>query len=329
MSAADPPTGRIVLAFAAVYLIWGSTYLAIRFAVETLPPFLMGGVRYGIAGLVLYTWLRARGAPRPSPRQWRSATIAGALMVVGGNGLVNFAQQSVPSGLTALVVGTVPLWFVTIAWLGPDREKPNAWEVASIVLGIAGVGFLMSGSLDDIGVQGADGRQVLVGVGALIVATITWAAGSVYSRRAELAKPTLLSTGMMMAAGGALLVLTGVVLGEPARLDLAVVSTKSLIALAYLIIFGSIVAFSCFVWLFQVVRPALAGTYAYVNPVVAVFLGWALADEAITREMALGAVLILGAVLLVERGRSRSRRRERKRLDTVARETASSAGERD
>jgi drug/metabolite transporter (DMT)-like permease len=267
----------------------------------------MGGVRYGLAGLLLYAWLRLKGAPRPDAEHWRSATIAGALMLLGGNGLVNFAQQSVPSGLTALVVGTVPIWFVTIAWLGPDREKPNLWEIGSIVLGVSGVGLLLSGSLDDMGIGGAGSREVLVGIGALVIATITWSAGSVYSRRARLAKPTLLSTAMMMIGGGALLVIVGMFLGEIGRFDAAAVSTRSLIALAYLIVFGAIIAFSCFVWLFQVVRPALAGTYAYVNPIVAVFLGWALADEAITREMAYGAVLIIGAVVLVERGRARAR----------------------
>jgi drug/metabolite transporter (DMT)-like permease len=298
-------------------LIWGSTYLGIRFAVETLPPFLMGGVRYGLAGLILYGWLRLHGAPRPNAGHWRSATIAGALMLLGGNGLVNFAQQSVPSGLTALVVGTVPIWFVTIAWLGPDREAPNSWEIGSIILGVSGVGLLMSGSLEDMGIGEAGGREVLIGIGALVIATITWSAGSIFSRRAQRAKPTLLSTAMMMIGGGALLVIAGVLLGEFGRFDPAAVSTRSLIALAYLIVFGSIIAFSCFVWLFQVVRPALAGTYAYVNPIVAVFLGWALADEAVTREMAFGAVLIIGAVVLVERGRARARRQAGGPTDTA------------
>lgn len=286
----------------------------------------MGGVRYGLAGLILYAWLRAKGAPRPNPGHWRSATVAGALMLLGGNGLVNFAQQSVPSGLTALVVGTVPIWFVTIAWLGPDREKPNLWEIGSIILGVSGVGLLMSGSLEDMGIGGADSHDVLVGIGALVIATITWSAGSVYSRSAPLAKPTLLSTAMMMIGGGALLVIAGMFLGELGRFDAAAVSTRSLIALAYLIVFGSIIAFSCFVWLFQVVRPALAGTYAYVNPIVAVFLGWALADEAITREMAVGAVLIIGAVVLVERGRARARRDAGGPTDAAASSEAASSG---
>jgi len=306
VSEPGPTTGRIVLAFAAVYLIWGSTYLAIRFAVETLPPFLMGGVRYGSAGILMYAWLRARGAPKPTATQWRAAAVVGAFMLLGGNGLVNWSEQYVPSGMAALIVGTVPIWFVTFAWLGPDREAPNAPEIAGIVFGLAGVGLLMSGSLDDVGIDGASARQVLWGIGALTLATISWAFGSLYSRRAPLVRPTILSTAMMMVTGGGLLFAAGVVLGEPGEFDLEAVSARSLASLAYLIVFGSIIAFSCFVWLFQVVRPALAGTYAYVNPIVAVLLGWAFAGEAITREMAFGAILIVGAVVIAERGRAKA-----------------------
>ena len=227
---------------------------------------------------------------------------------LGGNGLVNWAEQWVPSGLTALIVGTVPIWFVTLAWLGPDREAPTGLEVAGVLLGLGGVGVLMSGSLDAVGLHGATSRQVLIGAVALAVATVSWAVGSMYSRRARLARPTLLATAMTMLSGGGLLLAAGLLLGETRDLDLAGVSTRSLVALVYLIVFGSIVAFSSFTWLIQVVRPALAGTYAYVNPIVAVILGWAVADEVITREMAFGAVLIIGAVVLVERGRSRARK---------------------
>jgi drug/metabolite transporter (DMT)-like permease len=228
-------------------------------------------------------------------------------MLLGGNGLVNWAQQVVPSGIAALVVGTVPIWFVTLAWLGPDHEAPTLPEVGGIVLGLGGVGLLMSGSLDNIGLHGATRGQVLLGVGALVLATVSWAIGSLYSRRAPLARPTLLSTAMMMLTGGGLMLLAGIGLGEIGDFDAAGVTRRSLAAFAFLIVFGSIIAFSCYVWLFQVVRPALAGTYAYVNPVVAVLLGWALADEVITREMAFGAILIIGAVVLAERGRARAR----------------------
>ena len=228
-------------------------------------------------------------------------------MLLGGNGLVNWSEQWVPSGLTALIVGTVPIWFVTLAWLGPDREAPNALEIAGILLGLGGVGILMSGSLEEVGIHGATSRQVLIGGAALGVATLSWAIGSMYSRRAPLARPTLVSTAMTMLTGGGLLLVAGVLLGEAGDLDYRAISGRSLAALAYLTVFGSIIAFSSFTWLIQVVRPALAGTYAYVNPIVAVFLGWAVADEVITRQMAIGAVAVVGAVLLVERGRARAR----------------------
>ena len=308
MTEQSAPTGRVVLAFAAVYLIWGSTYLAIRFAVETLPPFMMGGVRYGLAGVLLYGWLRARGAPRPTAKQWRTAAVAGGFLLLGGNGLVNWSEQFVSSGVTALIVGTVPIWFVTLAWLGPDREAPNGPEIGGIALGLAGVALLVSGSLEDIAIHGATTTQVSWGILALVVATVSWAIGSLYSRRAPMARPTLLATAMMMIAGGTALLLAGIALGEPRGFDPRAVSARSLAALAFLIVFGSIIAFSCYVWLFQVVRPALAGTYAYVNPIVAVLLGWALAGETITSGMAVGAALIVGAVVIAERGRARATR---------------------
>lgn len=308
MNDTNATTGRIALAFAAVYLIWGSTYLAIRFAVETMPPFLMAGVRYLIAGLILYGWLRLRGAGAPTRRDWRMASIAGGLMLVGGNGILSWAEQFVPSGLAALLVATVPIWFVGIAWLGPDREAPNGPEIVGIVLGLVGVGVLMSGSIEGIGLHGASPGLVVWSSVAVIVATIAWAAGSMYSRRAPMPRPTLYATALIMCAGGALSIVSGLALGEAGRLDLSGISGRSLASLAYLIVFGSIVAFSAYGWLVKAVRPALLGTYAYVNPVVAVFLGWWLAGEPVTGHVAVGAALVVAAVVLVERGRAKARR---------------------
>jgi len=308
MNDATPSTGRLAAAFTSVYLIWGSTYLAIRYAVETLPPFLMAGVRYFTAGAILYAVLRFRGVAAPTRREWRMAAIAGGLMLVGGNGLLSWAEQFVPSGLAALLIATVPIWFVGIAWLGPDREAPNGLEIAGIAVGLAGVAVLMAGTTEGIGLNGASPALVAWSSVAIIGATIAWAAGSMYSRRAPLPRPTLWATALTMCAGGALLVLTGVATGELGRLDLAAVSLRSLLALVFLVLFGSIIAFSAYAWLVQTVRPALLSTYAYVNPVVAVLLGWWLADEPVTGSVATGAALVVGAVVLVERGRARARR---------------------
>lgn len=307
MNERSASTGNIVLAFAAVYLVWGSTYLAIRFAVETIPPFLMAGTRFGTAGLVLLLWLRARGVRPASRAHWKAATIAGALMIVGGNGLLSWSEQYVPSGLAALIVATVPLWLVAIAWLGPDREAPSRREMAGLALGLGGVIVLIAGSGEGIGVGGASAGAVLAGSLAIVIASISWAAGSMYSRRAALPGPPLYGTAMMMAAGGALLLLVGAALGELGRLSLDAVSARSLGSLLYLIVFGSIVAFSAYTWLLRVVRPARVGTYAYVNPVVAVFLGWWLAEEAFTPTMSIGTIVIVGAVVLVQRGRLAAR----------------------
>ena len=304
MNARNASTRHLLLAFAAVYLVWGSTYLAIRFGVETIPPFILGGVRFLTAGLILTVVSRVRGAPAPKPAEWKAATISGVFMVVGGNGLVCWAELYVPSGLTALLVATVPLWLVAIARLGPDREVPRPLEILGLLLGLAGVVVLVTGSNAEIGVGGASSEQVLLGALVIIVASLSWAVGSMYNRRAALPSPPLYGTGLTMVAGGAALLLIALGAGEFGRLSLADISARSWWSLLYLTMFGSIVAFSAYMWLLRNVRPAAAGTYAYVNPVVALFLGWWLADEAFTLPMLAGTVIIVAAVVLVQRGRA-------------------------
>lgn len=308
MNDGSPSGGRILLAFAAVYLIWGSTYLAIRFAVASIPPFLMAGTRFGVAGALLFGLLRARGAPRPTLRQWGAAALSGGLMILGGNGVLSWSEQYVPSGVAALLVATVPLWFVVFVWTGRDREAPAPVELAGVLLGLVGVGLLVAGS-GESGGAGAGGGIALLAALAVVLASASWAVGSLYNRRAPLPGPPLYATAMTMLAGGASLLLVGVALGEPGRLRPAAVSGRSLAALGYLIVFGSIVAFSAYAWLLRVVRPALVGTYAYVNPVVAVVLGWWLAGETLTPRMALGASIVVASVALVQRGRARFGRR--------------------
>ncbi len=303
----EAPPGRILLAFTAIYLIWGSTYLAIRFAVETIPPFLMAGVRFGVAGGILYLGLRSRGVRSPRRSEWKAAFWSGGLMLLGGNGLLSWSEQYVPSGLAALLVGTVPLWMVALAWLGPDRERPGRWELFGLATGFAGVALLVSPSAEVVGSLGAEPRQFLLGTVAVLVASLSWAIGSLYNRRASLPPPPLFATAITMIAGGVLLVLTGIARGEIGQLSLGAVSARSAWALGYLILFGSVIAFSAYTWLLRVVRPALVGTYAYVNPLVAVLLGWWLASEPITGRMALAMAIIIGSVARVERDRRQAR----------------------
>jgi len=293
---------KIILAFASVYLIWGSTYLAILFAVKTMPPFLMAGLRFLIAGAMMYAWVRWRGAARPTSWiHWRSAAIVGGLLLLGGNGAVVWAEQLVPSGLTALLIATVPLWMVLFNWLRPDGVRPNVWVVVGLGLGFVGLAILVGP-----GEFTGNGQINLVGAAALIFATISWAIGSIYSRHAPLPTSPFMGTAMEMLAGGALLTLAGTFTGEWTRVDLNQVSLNSWLSFIYLVLFGSLVGFTAYIWLLRVVTPARAATYAYVNPVVAVFLGWALAGEPITAQTLFAAPIILIAVAAITTAQGRT-----------------------
>ena len=282
---------QVAIALGAVYLIWGSTYLAMRFAIETIPPFLMAGTRYLTAGILLYAWSRFRGAPRPSLVHWRSAVLVGALLLLVGNGGVVWAEQRVSSGLVALLVSTETLWIVLMVWLRDRRQKPGGRVVAGMLLGFTGLVLLVrpshSGGLDPWGVA------------AVMIASLSWAFGSIYGQRAKLPDSPQLTTAMQMLCGGSLLLLAGLGTGETSHFALAQVSTRSLLALAYLIVFGAIVAFTAYVWLLRTAPPVLVSTYAYVNPVIAVFLGWALAGEPFTKGTLIAAAVILVGVALI------------------------------
>lgn len=296
-----PSRAGIVAAFGAVYLIWGSTYLGIRYAIETIPPFLMASVRFLAAGLIIFVWLWLRGVPMPKRIHWRSGLILGALLLVGGNGGVTWAEKTVPSSVSALLIAMVPVWMVVVDWLRPGGVRPTGPVVMGLLLGLVGMLLLVGpGNL-------AGNNQMNVG-GALIlmVAALSWSIGSVYSRYAELPDSPLMATAIEMLCGGLVLLHISAVSGEWTQINLNQVSQRSLIALVYLTVFGSIIAFSCYVYLLKVTSPARAATYAYVNPVVAVFLGWAVAHEPLTIRTILAAGTIVTAVVVITTYRGRA-----------------------
>ncbi len=290
-----PPRSRVLAAYAIVYVIWGSTYLAISLAITTLPPFLMAGARFLVAGLILYVWTRARGAARPTIAHWKAATIIGAFLLLIGNGAVVWAEQFVPSGITALLIATVPLWMSLLGWLGPERRRPNLRIAVGLLIGLLGIIVLVGpGAL-----LGQSGTVDLVGSGVIILGALSWAVGSLYARRAVTPPSPQLGTAMQMFAGGLLLVVLGLVTGEGRGLDPSAMSATSVSALLYLIVFGSLIGFSAYIWLLRVEPPTRVSTYAYVNPVVAVALGWLIASEPLSAQTLLAAAIIVGAVVLI------------------------------
>ena len=287
---------RLVTAFALVYVIWGSTYLGIRLAIETIPPFLMAGVRFVIAGGILYGFVMLRGARAPNRRQWVAASIIGALLLLGGNGAVVWAELRVPSGLVALLVATEPLCVVLIDWARPSGRRPRPGELIGLMLGFAGVVILVSPA------ELVGGGLQIDPLGAVVVlfAAVSWALGSIYSRHAPAHESAFLMTGMKMLTGGLLLLLAGTAAGEWSRLDIGAISARSWFALAYLIVFGALIAFTAYIWLLKNTTLARASTYAYVNPIVAVLLGWLLVSEPMnSRVVAAAAVIVAGAVIVV------------------------------
>ena len=284
---------RVAIAFAAIYLIWGSTYLAIRFAIETLPPFSMAAVRFTVAGGILYAIARPR-ADRPTKLNWISAGVVGTLLLAGGNGGVVWAEQWIPSGLAALIVATVPLWMVLFDWLFAGGGRPSRTLMAGLLLGLSGVGLLMSSTE-----LGAQSREGLLGGFAVLGASISWAAGSIYARKAALPRSPFLATAMQMIVGGFVLSLMAAIAGEGGELHLSAFSMKSMLALVYLIVFGALIAFTAYIWLLGVSTPARVSTYAYINPAVAVLLGWLLASERLDARAAVAVLIILSAVALV------------------------------
>lgn len=291
-----PALALVLAAFAAVYLIWGSTYLGIRLAIDSIPPLLMAGARFVTAGGLLYGVMRLRGAPRPGWRHWRGAAIIGGLLLMAGNGGVCWAQQTVPTGIAALVVASVPLWIMLVEWLRPGGRRPGVWMVVGLLIGMAGVATIILG-------RGQFGGRLVEPTAAFVLmgANVCWALGSIYARHAERPASPLLAISMQMLAGGVLQILLGLALGEGRALNLSAITPVSAWALVYLTFIGSLVGFPAYVWLLQVSTPARVSTHAYVNPFVAVLLGHWFLHEVVPQSVAIAGVLILASIILITR----------------------------
>lgn len=288
------PTVLLYTAFAAVYVIWGSTYLAIRVGVESFPPLLLAGWRHLTFGLLLYPFLRWKTGVRPTAAHWRTAVISGCLLLFLGNGLVCVAEQTVPSGVTALLVATVSLWMVLVDWLRPGGTRPAVRVVAGLLLGFAGLALLV-GPKD----LGGSGRVSPVGVAILALASFAWACGSLYSKHGGMPTSPLLGAAMQSLSGGVALWIASFFSGEWSNLHISAISVRSWMALGYLIVFGSMMGFTAYIYILKHSTATRVATYAFVNPVVALFLGWLILSEPITFRTILAAAVILTAVLLV------------------------------
>lgn len=291
----------VVLGLLVLYVVWGSTYLAIRYGLESIPPFAMSGLRYACAGVILLAAAKARGAPGIAARDFVPAFTCGALLLLCGNGGVVWSEQRISSGLAALFVATEPLFIVLLRALPPERHAPSGRALFGTALGLSGVALLL-------GPAGLGGQRIdLLGAAAVLFAAFAWALGSFLSRRFAPAESPLQATALQMLAGGALLLVASLATGEWTHFSLARVSARSLAALLYLMVFGSLLGYTIYVWLLRVADPSRVSTYAFVNPVVAVFLGWALAGEIVTLRMLVAAAVIVAAVVLITSAETRRR----------------------
>ena len=282
-----PSRTSLLLGFAAIYIIWGSTYLGIRVAVETMPPFLM-------AGVVLFPALKLRGYRWPTRAQWRDHTIVGTCLLLGGNAVVAWAEQTVPSGLTTLILGASPLFMVLMEWLRPGGTKPTGALWLGFAVGLGGLFILLGPGALPAGI-----RPPALSVIALLFASMSWWGGSLYGKHAKSGADPLTSAALQMLTGGVVMILVSFALGETARVHLAAISGRSWLAWSYLVVAGSLVAYPVYVWLLKHSTPARVSTYAYVNPIVAVILGWAVLNEPLTPRIALAAGVIVGAVAII------------------------------
>jgi drug/metabolite transporter (DMT)-like permease len=298
-----PSRAAVIAAFAAVYLIWGSTYIAILVAVKDIPPFLMAGARFFIAGILLFAWCRTQGHAVPAFNSFKNISLAGVLMLFFGTTSLIWVEQYIASGIAAIIVATVPLWFVVLdkkQWKFYFSQKQI---IAGLLVGFSGVIFLFLGK----GTSGmTNSKMQIISFIVLLAGSIMWVIGSLFAKYKPVEGSTTMKASIQMMAAGLVSFIVGICIGEPAQFSLSHVSREALTAVIYLITFGSLVGFLAYVWLLSVRPPSLVGTYAYVNPVVAVFLGWLIADESITRQQIIALVIILAGVIVVNLSKERS-----------------------
>lgn len=290
----------MVIALMSLYLFWGGTYLGMKFAIQSIPPFLMAGLRFSIAGWILYIAFRLKGEKNPSKEEWKNAGIVGALLLLGGNGVVAWAEQQVPSSIASVLIATVPIWIIAFTSIGA-KKIPSIGSILGIVLGLSGISILVWNSS-----TGSSQTSNIFGMSAIIFASISWSAGSMYSRKAKLPSSPLLSTGLQMIVGGMLLLIVAAFHGDYRGFHPTYISTQSWIAMGYLILFGSLIAYTSYIWLIKNAEPSVVSTYAFVNPIVAVFLGWLLAGEKIGVNSFVAAGLIIIAVIIITIYRDKS-----------------------
>ena len=293
---AAPKRTLVITAFAALYVIWGSTYLGIKFSIQTIPPFLMAGGRFVLAGTIMYAIAWSQGIGESNWRNWRTSLIIGACLLLGGNGGVTISEQYIDSGLAALIVAIVPIYIVLLAWATGMATRPAPIMWMGLAGGFVGVGVLFGPGLL---LHAIGGRNPAIGISILLVSSFIWSAGSLYSRTAKHAASPFLTAAQQMLCGGALLLLAGIVTGELPRFHPDSVSILSPGSFAYLVIIGAVVGYTAYIWLLRHCEPAKVATYAYVNPIVAVLLGALFAGETITVRTLIAAALIIGSVALV------------------------------
>lgn len=292
----------IALALLAVYLLWGGTYLAMKVAVETIPPFTLSGIRFLIAGGIVYVWQIACKTEKPKAIEFKNTAVVGIIMLLGGNAGIVWSEQYVSSGIAAVIFAMVPFWVTLLSWLWQGSKRPNAMVFGGLSLGMMGVYFLVKNSIDLANISGG------IGYITLIIASFFWAVGALYSRTAQMPSAPFMAIALQMLTGGVACLFFGFFMGEWMHLNFALISFPSILALGYLILFGSIIGFSAYIWLLKVTDPILVTTNTYVNPVVAVILGWLLAGEQIGINDALAAIIILLSVIIINKANNQGKR---------------------
>ncbi len=305
---------KIWLALLALYIVWGSTYLGIKIAIETMPPFLHASIRFLISGIILVVWQRSAGHSLPTRKQWLSTAIIGTLLLLGGNGLVAWAEQVIPSGVAALIIGSVPMFLVVAEAIRPNGVKPNWQAIVGLLIGFVGI-FILVGPAE---ISGSSTKLNPFGVIALLSACLFWATGSIYSKTADLPKSSLMNTGAQMLMGSISLLIVSLLTGELNGWDITAVSSRSIYGLLYLIFAGSLIGFASYGWLLQNAPISLVATYAYVNPIVAVLLGNWIGDEPLEPRIWLAAAIIIGSVMFINSKSKPQVKKEAQEADKVS-----------